>query len=529
LKSHCLRFAQIPHISALFVPSAKVFYPRSPNFSEWFRDEASKINYESKRREQVCGILERQNRDWGASEVALKNIERLRQGACALVTGQQVSLFGGPAFFLYKALSAVKLAEEASRAGVDCVPIFWLATQDHDLEEVNHVSVPGLDAVLTRISAPAVGIPDAPVANMKLGAEIEASINLVAEMLGESEGVELLRAAYRAGETFGSAFAKLFAQLFGEWGMILCDASDPELNAIAAPIYTAAIERAEQLAQKLKMRGSELEIAGYHQQVKVAPSATLLFALKDGARSSVQRGPSGEFSVGGERLDKQQLIERIQAKPRGFSANVLLRPVVQDYLLPTLAYTGGVSEITYFAQVSVVFETIGERVTPIVPQFSATVVEPKTHALLQKYQMKLADIIKGPEAVREQLSAQSLPPGLKSAFDKTDADLGRSLANLSHHLGKLDKTLIKASSNAGSKIAHQICSLRSRAARAELRHSEVLARHADCLSNLLFPKKALQDRQVGSMYFIGRYGKQFLRDVHQEMHFDCFDHQVLTL
>jgi bacillithiol biosynthesis cysteine-adding enzyme BshC len=311
--------------------------------------------------------------------------------------------------------------------------------------------------------------------------------------------------------------------------MILCDASDPSLNAIAAPIYCAAIERAEEIAEKLEVRGWELETAGYHQQAKVAPSATLLFALREGARTSVQRGASGGFSVGAERIEEQRLLERIRANPCDFSANVLLRPVVQDYLLPTLAYTGGVSETAYFAQASVVFQAMVGRVTPIVPQFSATVVEPKTQALLQKYEMKLTDIIKGPEAVREQLSARALPLGLMSAFDKTDADLSRSLANLSHHLGKLDKTLVEASSNAGSKIAHQICSLRSRAARAELRQSEVLARHADSLSNLLFPRKALQDRQVGSMYFIGRYGKQFLRDVHQAMHFNCFDHQVLTL
>ena len=209
------------------------------------------MSYDPARRDRVANALERQNKVWGASAKTLENIARLRNGAFAAVTGQQVGLFGGPVFSLYKALSAVKLAEEATKAGVDCVPVFWLATQDHDLEEVNQVFIPGTDAQLKKISAPAEGVTGAPVADVKLGAEVEASLNTAAELLGESEGIALLREAYRAGETFGSAFARLFARLFGEWGVILLDASDPELNAIAAPIYAAAIERAEELDEKL--------------------------------------------------------------------------------------------------------------------------------------------------------------------------------------------------------------------------------------------------------------------------------------
>jgi bacillithiol biosynthesis cysteine-adding enzyme BshC len=457
----------------------------------------------------------------------LENIGRLKNGAFAAVTGQQVGLFGGPVFSFYKALSAVKLAEEATKAGVDCVPIFWLATQDHDLEEVNQVSIPGPDAQLKKISAAADGVPGAPVANVKLGAE--ASLNAVAELLGDSEGISLLREAYRAGESFGSGFARLFAQLFGEWGVILLDASDPELNAIAAPIYGAAIDRAEELDEKLLARGKELEAAGYHQQVKVTPSSTFVFNLKDGVRTPIQRGSSGDFGIGDERIGKAELLERIKAKPQDFSASVLLRPVVQDLLLPTIAYTGGAAETAYFAQAAVVYQAIAGRVTPVVPRYSATVLETKPQALLEKYEMRLTDVIAGPESVRERLASQTLPQELRSAFDDAEANLTKSMAKVTDLLGKLDKTLIEASSNAASKIAHQLESLRSRAAKAELRQSEVLGRHADILSNLLFPGKALQERQIGAIYFIARYGKQFLRELHEVIHMDCPDHQVLTL
>ena len=124
-----------------YTPSVRGLYPRSPIFSEWVKDESQRVVYDAARRGKVSEILERQNRAWGASPKTLANIERLRRGALAAVTGQQVGLFGGPLFSIFKALTAVKLAEQATAAGVDCVPVFWLATEDHDLAEVNHVAL----------------------------------------------------------------------------------------------------------------------------------------------------------------------------------------------------------------------------------------------------------------------------------------------------------------------------------------------------------------------------------------------------
>ena len=535
LKAHCLPFRQIPHTSRLFIdflewaPPVRRFYPRSAKFSEWFRDETSKVHYEPARRTRVAGILERQNKGWGASVTTLQNIARLRSGALAAVTGQQVGLFGGPVFSLYKALSAVKLAEEAGKAGIDCVPVFWLATQDHDLEEVNQVTIPGADGQLKKILAPAEGVADSPVGNVNLGAEVEAAVNAAAELLGESEAIASLRQSYRAGETFGSAFARLFATLFGEWGVILLDASDPDLNAVAAPVYAAAIERAEELDEKLLARGKELEAAGYHQQVKVTSSSTLVFSLKDGARVAVHRGSSSGFLIGDEKISREELLSRVNAHPQDFSANVLLRPVVQDYLLPTLAYTGGAAETAYFAQAGVVYEALAGRVTPVVPRFSATVLESKSQGLLVKYDLQFTDILRGPEFIRQHLAAHSLPQELQAAFDDAESKLEKSLVKIRDLIGKLDKTLVEAATNASSKMGHQLESLRSRAARAELRQSEVLTRHAEALSNLLYPEKALQERQVASIYFMGRYGAQFLRDLHQTIHVDCPDHQVVTI
>src|SRR5262249_6713870 len=148
------------------------FYPRNANFSKWFREENSRLQYDPARRERVADILHRQNAAWGASSKTAENIARLRAGAAAVVTGQQVGLFGGPAFAIYKALTAVRLSDEATSGGVDCVPIFWLATQDHDLEEINHVSLPASGGALEKFEISSHSVEDAPVSQVQLGAEI---------------------------------------------------------------------------------------------------------------------------------------------------------------------------------------------------------------------------------------------------------------------------------------------------------------------------------------------------------------------
>jgi bacillithiol synthase len=541
VKAQCLPFRQIPHTIKLFTdylswaPSIQPFYSRSPYFSEWLKDETSAIRYDASRRSKVADVLERQNRAWDASPKTIENIGRLRSGASAVVTGQQVGLFGGPLFSLFKALSTVKLARESTDAGLDCVPIFWLATTDHDLEEISHTSILGPDGSLQKLSSSTHGVPDAPVGTVTFGTEIEAVVEAATAVLGESDVTKFLREAYRPGENFGSAFARLFSRLFAEWGVILLDAADPELQRIAAPIYIAAVERVAELNGALLARGKELETAGYHQQVKVTPSSTLLFTLRDGARVPVQRRvkSSGvaeqEFLVKDEVVPPAEMLRTVQSEPEKFNANVLLRPVIQDYLLPTLAYVGGAAEIAYFGQGAVVYKALLGRATPILPRFSATIVEAKPQSLLERYTITVPETFQGSDAVRESLAAHSFPADLQAAFDEAESSLKRSLGVIQKSLERLDKTLVEAAANAGSKMEHQIEQLRSKAARAELRQSEILGRHSEVLSNALFPNKVLQEREVGGIYFAARHGTELLRNLYETLRTECLDHQVISL
>ena len=536
MRSECLPFTQIPHATPLFTdflsyqPKVHPFYPRSAFLAEWLKSEAAAVHYDVQRQARVATILARQNHGWGNSAAVTKNIERLRAGALAVVTGQQVGLFGGPLFAVYKALTAVKLAEVATHNGIDCVPVFWLATEDHDLAEVNHISLPSGEGLHTlRVST--AGEANAPVGTVRFGDEVLQAVDQTAGLLGDTPVVAALRESYRPGETFGSAFARLFAHLFGDWGVILLDASDPDLHRIAEPIYRAAIERAAELDDALLARGKDLESAGYHQQVKVTPSSTLLFTRLDGARVPVHRRSNSaeHFVFEKEDIPIQEMLPGIASSPQDFSPNVLLRPVVQDYLLPTLAYTGGSAEVAYFAQAAVVYERLLGRVTPIVPRFSATIVDSKAHTLLDRYHLNLSDLFHGPEQLRERLAEHALPGELQASFDQAKASLQSSIAAIRDSLSRLDKTLVDAATNAESKMQHQLESLRARAARAELRQSEILGRHADLLSNSLYPNKVLQEREIAGVYFLARHGTELLRQLYDSIHTDCLDHQVISL
>lgn len=542
MKAHCLPFVHIPHTTRLFIDflaysnNTHPFYPRSPHFGEWLKEEAPEISYDSSRRERVTAILERQNKSWNASPQTLANLDRLRKGAAAVVTGQQVGLFGGPMFAIYKALTAVKLAEEATAAGVDAVPVFWLATYDHDLAEVNHVAVPGPDGILQVLTTPSHDVPGAPVGAVRLGDEIVPLIEQAAKLLGDSEAAQFLRDSYRPGESLGTAFAHLYARVFAEWGVIVLDASDGELDRVAEPMFRAAIERGDELDTALQARGKALEAAGYHQQVKVNPSSTLLFTIRDGARTPIHRrgnGGTSEFFIGAdaaaEKLSQAELITRIGSSPERFSPNVLLRPIIQDYLLPTLAYTGGAAEAAYFAQAGAVYETLVGRVTPIVPRFSATIVEPKMQRLLERHGIAVRDVFSGSEALRNQLAENALPKDLQAAFDTAKKSLDSHLSSVKEKLAKLDRTLVDAAETARSKIEHQLERLHTQVARAEAQKSELVSRHAQTLSQALYPDKELQERGVGGIYFLARYGPEFLHQLHDAIQSDCHDHQILEL
>jgi bacillithiol biosynthesis cysteine-adding enzyme BshC len=529
----CIPFISIPHTTRLFsdflsyAPAVRKFFPHPPDASQ-VAAQSAKVPHGAEINVRVADALEKQNRAWGASEKTLSNIRRLREGAFAVVTGQQVGLYGGPLLSLFKAASVLALAKEVESAGVPCVPIFWMATEDHDLTEVNQSLLLTSELQLAPFAAPTDGKPDSPVANVRFAAGTNEVVAQAADLLGESLAADYLRECYREGETFSGAYAKLFTRLFAEHGLILLDPADAELHRIAAPLFVEAIERAAELDTALLARNREISQAHYHEQVRVTDESTPLFALVDGARVPIHRS-NGQFTIRKERVSLDELKRRIKEAPENFNANVLLRPVLQDYWLPTLAYIGGPAEIAYFAQVGVVYQKLLGRVTTILPRMSATLIEPRVERLLTKYGLELPEVFHGETQLREKLAARALPSELKMDFERGRLAVEEAMQRISESLQRLDPTLVEAAKRAANKMQYQVGRLETRAAQAELRRHEILTRHATQIENALYPHRELQEREIAGLYFYAKWGPELLERLIETAQARCPEHKIVHL
>jgi bacillithiol biosynthesis cysteine-adding enzyme BshC len=529
----CIPFSSIPYTTRLFSdflnysPDVRKFFPHPPDASQVAAQSAT-VPHGTEINVRVADVLENQNRTWGASEKTLNNIRRLREGAHAVVTGQQVGLFGGPLLSLFKAASVLALAKQVESAGVPCVPIFWMATEDHDLAEVNQALLLSNEFQLAPFAVPTEGKPDSPVANVRFAAGMDEVVAQAADLLGESLAADYLRECYREGETFSGAYAKLFTRMFAEHGLILLDPAHVELHRIAAPLFVEAIERAGELDKALLARNKEISQAHYHEQVKVTEESTPLFALVDGARVPIHRS-NGEFTIRKERLSPEELKRRIVAAPENFNANVLLRPVLQDYWLPTLAYIGGPAEIAYFAQVGVVYEKLLGRVTTVLPRLSATLIEPRVERLLTKYGLELSEVFQGETQLREKLAARALPSELKMDFEHGRLAVEEAMQKISESLQRLDPTLVEAARRAANKMRYQIGRLEKRAAQAELRRHEILTRHAAHIESALYPHRDLQEREIAGLYFFAKWGADLIERLVETAEARCPEHKIVNL
>jgi len=522
MESHCLRLAELPRTTKLFsaflddFPRVAQFYRHEPNL-EGVIASAKEVKFDPQVRSEVVAILRVQNRTLGSGSATDANLDRLANGAVAVVTGQQVGLFGSPAYSFYKALESIRTAERLSARGIEAVPVFWLATEDHDLAEVNHsfwLMKVGLERFEVETSPESVGRQ---VGAIRFGSEINGVVDAAGKRLegpGVKEVERALREAYAPGENFGSAFGKLFARLLSKYGVILFDPLDPGLHHIAAPVFRGAIDEDASLRDALRARGKALEKAGFHTQVKVTGRSTLLFMNVDGKREPI-RAAGDKFAAGGITISSGELLHAIDQTPELFSPNVLLRAIVQDTLLPTVAYIGGPAEIAYMAQVEVVYEKLMNRMPAILPRPGFTLVPPHVARLLKKYGVSLTDILQGRQRLGAILAAGSLTKGLARRFEQDEKTLQKALKGLEKPLGRLDKSLLGALATAERKMLYQFAKLRRKAGSTEGLRSGVLARQEQILLDSLFPQRALQERCLCLLPFIASFGTELLDELYK--------------
>ena len=497
----------------------RAWYGAEPLGSAWMfspRPPAASANARA-----LADALEVQSRAFGASPATLANIAKLRAGARAVVTGQQVVLLGGPLLTLLKAATAIARARQATAAtGVEHVPIFWLATEDHDGEEVDQVSL------LSKTSVEILRTGDTrfpgiamPVGDIVFQGHIDGLLDQASELLHHAPICDLLRECYayqpanNNGPTFASAFARLMTRLFASHGLIVMDAAGRDFHTLGASTLRFAIEHAEELEAALLARTAELESAGYHAQVLVKPGASLLFLVSEaeGAqnRQALHRLPDGSWKAGTGNSTTSyattDLLAILDATPERFSPNALLRAVFQDTILPTTAYVGGPAEVAYFAQSAVLYERILGRITPILPRLSATLIAPAIGAMMAQHEVSLPDAMRSAEELAQRLAARALPIEAKRRLAAASNALDEALTAAHNYLGELDPSLARSAEVSASKMRYQMDRLRRLAATFELHREASLRKHAEGITLHLFPNAHPQERVLAGVWFLAAW------------------------
>jgi len=520
----CVRQTELPHITAL---AADTFYhpDRTAGFYrhplrdlESFRAAAAEIQFPSDRRAALVSALRRQN---GPSAA----LERLAQpGTLVVATGQQVGLFSGPAYTVYKALHAVRLAEWLTSNGIPAVPVFWVATEDHDFAEVNHTWVfdarhrPVKLEMRRSASLQPVGtvILAAPPVN-----ELRSALHGLP--FGE-EVADMVEETYRGGNTMGAAFGELVRKLLARFDIPQLDPTLPEFRALAAPAVHAAVEAHPELTERMLGRNRDLVAAGYHAQVHVEEQTSFVFLLENGKRLTLRRH-GREYAQNGRRFSTEDLLARADA----LSPNALLRPVVQDSILPTVASIMGAAEAAYLAQSEVLYRAILGRMPVVVPRTGFTILDQHSDKLMSRYGLSLRDFYRGEDVLRARIAATMTPPSLNAALGDTAKVVEQAIERLRADLSAFDPTLAQALDRSQRKINYQLSKIAGKAGREAMRRDERATFDATSLNGLVFPNGHLQERIYSILPFLAKHGLDLVDHLYEAIELDCPDHRMMVV
>jgi bacillithiol synthase len=535
-----LRFTDIPRTSKLFTDflydyeKVAAFYTDFGRSVSPLAEHARQIGAQDFDRDRVADALERINHKAGSPELTFKHIEMLRRkGSVAIVTGQQAGLFTGPLYTIHKALTVIKLAACLREQGVEAVPVFWVASEDHDYEEVNHTRLIDPEGNVQTVHYEPDNRPlEVPVGKIVTDENINAALDEFIKQLPPSEflqGIEEdLRQSYKAGTPFAEAFAKLMARIFKDYGVVLLDPGDEGLKQVAAPLYAKAIEKTTEIASALVERSAALVKAGYHAQVNTAEDMVPLFIIDEGRRVALTQR-DGRFHVkgSGRSFAQDELAQLALRCPNCFSPNVTLRPVVQDYLLPTAAYIGGPAEIAYFAQLRAVYEVLERQAPCVLPRASFSIVEGRHQKTMEKYGLQLADFFEGLHAAVTKVVETSLDRSTAEAFAETERIFNEQLTRLEESLHKADPTLADSLKRSREKVLYQIEHLRTRFIHASARREETTFRQVERAYTTLMPNKNFQERELNVFYFLSRYGHSLIDELHDAADIGFSNHRLL--
>jgi bacillithiol biosynthesis cysteine-adding enzyme BshC len=451
----------------------------------------------------------------------------------AVVTGQQAGVFGGPLFTLLKALTALQLARRAAeRDNVPAVAIFWVDAEDHDWEEVRSCTV--LDAgyqTRTVTLADLEGAGELPIAALRLDERVEQTIQDLSSILPatefKDEVLEGVRRAWRPGAGMARAFATWLETLLGPHGLVVYESSDVAAKPLAAGVFTRELSDPGRTATLAADAGQVLAGRGHAPQVDPQRESLSLFALDDG-RHQIRR-QDDHYLVGDRSETLAALAAQAAARPDSFSPNVLLRPIVQDTLFPTICYVAGPSELAYLGQLRGVYEHFGVPMPLMFPRTTATLLDSASTRFLRKYDLALEDLQPQGESVLNRLLESQLPASVERALRDAADRIEEAMAQVTAAIPAVDPTLEGAAKTTRAKMDHELRALHNKVIQASKRRHDTLRRQFVRAQAQAFPQGHPQERTLGMIYFVAKYGPGLVDRLYESLPLDMGHHWVITI
>ncbi len=510
------------------------FFAGNPGESEAWRAAIARTQQHPRKREELAAILKAQQERRGAPPEAQIAARRLSDPkTVAVVTGQQAGLFGGPLFTLLKALTAIRLAERVeAEQQVPAVAVFWIDAEDHDWNEVKHIGVLDTELALggVHIGDPA-GAHTGPVARVALDESIDTALAELERLLPPGdftpELLASLREAYAVGTGMAEAFGRWIESLLGPRGLIVFDASDTAAKPILAPVFAHEIEHHGETSRLAFEAGTALQAKGYHAQVTPQEGNAALFHL-DGGREPI-RQQDGRFTIGPASYTQAELLALVRRSPAEFSPNVLLRPIVQDTLFPTICYVAGPNELAYLGQLRGVYAAFGVPMPLMFQRTTATLLDSNSMRFLLKHEFPLEALRAQDEAALNQLLESQLPPGVEASLEDATRLIQSRMETLAGEVPQIDPTLEGATRSTLGRMQDDLKKLHNKIIQAAKRKDETLRRQFKHAQAQAFPGGHPQEREVAFVYFLNLYGPGLVERLGDELTLDMGIHWVVSI
>lgn len=490
----------------------------------------------------LTDILKKQNRIFGGNERAESNIEMLKdENTFAVVTGQQVGLYTGNLYTIFKAITAIKLSTElkARFPEYNFVPVFWIESEDHDLEEANHINIINRQNELVRIGFPeeSANEQDAAKKNTKPVGSIkfDVAINDVNDRLKHTlidtdfkeSLVNKITSIYSESNDYKTAFSQMLNMMFKEHGLVILDCSDTGIKKLLIPVFEKELNTSPRLCEAIIDTSAELE-KSYDIQVK--PKVINLFFIHNENRLLIEPRENNRFALRNSkrRFEHDELMNILFENPKYFSPNVVLRPICQDYLLPTAAYVGGPSEISYFAQFKPAYEHYDITMPVIYPRASATILESKISKFLKNFGVDFTEVYNHKilvSKVVDKLSEIKVEEELSKAQDEFNS----IFYDMKNMTSKVDSTLTNTVDNIKEKLFNSIDMLKNKLTNAQAMKSETTTSQIDKVTNNIYPNNTLQERVLNITYFLNKYGDEFIKKLFDDIDICNFKQHVIEV